>query len=217
MRPGEVVNAPELRQELVELPSLDAVAAAEKTLAAFLLSLRFVVGAGADGVARPFQLVDVLEEWPDDDKPLDPLPCATITSGSVQDGEAGFTPEILDETAGAFGGTDTVLWKTGELSIRFQVDFWAASRPEREAIAGGIKVAFSPNEIGGVWVAGVPEYYGRMVRFTILDTKRFDDGESISAHERRLEVHVLADIDEVQLRRAVPLQPKFLPVENPPG
>ncbi len=191
------------RFPLAAVGSLDPVKAAALALKAYLECAVFVVG---DPPTR-FKLKAVRPEWPENFQELE-YPAAAITEAVVTQDAHNMAPTALEETLDVFG-RGTVLWKTAELPIDFQVDFWLTNKPEREAVAAALQELFSPTELRyGIMVQGPREYFDRTVRFTLQDQERVDTSDTVFARERQLRATVHADIDVVQLRRVVPLLPK---------
>lgn len=191
------------RMPLAEEPPVDAARAAGLTLKAYLEQAVFCI-PGSPPVR--FKLEAVRAEWPEDFTELR-YPAAGMTYPTVERGAHALTPTMLEESFGQFG-RNTVLWKTAELSIRIQLDFWCSNKPERVAIAAALPALFSPTEDRvGIIVAAGPGYYDREVRFTLLEAERVDTADTVERRDRQLRTLILADIDEVHLRRVVPLQP----------
>lgn len=179
----------------------DAMALA---LQAYLLRPKFVV-AGEHGEDREFQLNSVETEWPESFQDLD-YPAAAITSGA-ETAQSG-PPIPLEETWGRFCA-DTVLWKTGELQVEFQVDFWCANTPDRQAVAARLPDLFNPTEErSGVLLEGPESYFGQPIRFTWLGGSRVDNAGSVEVRDREYRARILGDITVVQLRRAVEFLPR---------
>lgn len=189
------------RFPLAAVASLDPVKAAALALKAYLECAVFVVG---DPPTR-FRLKTVTPEWPENFKELD-YPAAAITEAVVTQDAHSMAPTALEETLDVFK-RGTVLWKTAELPIDFQVDFWLTNKPEREAVAAALQELFAPTEGRyGIMVQGPHEYFNQTVRFTLQDQQRIDTSDTVFARERELRVTVHADIDVVQLRWVVPLK-----------
>lgn len=199
------------RFELARVNVLDERAAAAQTLKAFLGCLEFTIAAGDDGLVNVFTLSEVFEEWPDPNVEL-PTPCASIiVPGNPGHAEHNFVPSALDETWGKFG-PGTVLWKTGEVEIDFQVDVWLETAAARTAVAARLPSAFNPYErAGGVILQGPLAYFSWPLRFTLMALRRFDSEETTEARERRIMATIRADVPTLQLRKGVELVPQILP------
>ena len=192
------------RMPLACMAEIDARNAAAEALQAYLRAAVFQI----PGVppAR-FRLKEVRTEWPEDFTKLE-FPAAGITTPVVLHDAHNLSPTALEETHGVFG-RDTVLWKTAELAIQFQVDFWCTNKPERTAIMAALPALFSPGEGRyGVIVQGPSNYYGRTVRLTLANHERVDSSETVHSRDRQLRTLIVADIDEVHLRRVSLLQPQ---------
>lgn len=179
-------------------PVMDAAKASSEILAAYLR--RLVWYAEGPGGAQPFRFEEVFPSWPSDDVVLR-WPSASVDIAAVFPYEAhDFRPTALEETLGCFGA-ETVLWKTGELVGDYQVDAWCTSEVEREAVAGGMERAFSPTESrSGVLLSGVPEYFERPLRATLMSVQRLDTSDDAFGRVRRLRARIRGEIDAVHLR-----------------
>lgn len=193
------------RAPLAAMNKLDPSDAAALTLKAYLEAAVFLVAGSPD---TRFQLKRVVIGWPENFQELE-YPSASITSPAVQEDAHAFTPTPLEETLDVYGPA-TVLWKTAEQAIQFQVDFWTTNRLERRGISAQIHELFSPTDTRyGVMLQGPPEYWCLPIRFTLVSHERQDGGDEVQARQRRLRAVVLADVDVVQLRKAVRLEPVF--------
>jgi hypothetical protein len=200
------------RFELVRRNTLDPRNAAAMALAAYLERVVFVVGAGDDGQPREFQLNEVRREWPESFDGLN-YPLATITSAAEPLMAHNFAPTMLEETANVFC-PNSVLWKTDELAVEFQIDFWTTNKPEREAIAARLADVFSPTERrAGILIQGPVAYFSQPIRCTLLAGERVDNPASAYNRDREYRARVLADVDVVHLRKVVELNPILVPVE----
>lgn len=200
VRVGAVLS-PVVYQATIKRPSVDSRSAMSEALAAFLTCATFTLW-GKDAPDETFALRAVLRQWPEPSVPLD-TPCASITDLGPAAYEAhSLVPTPLEDTIDAFG-PGTVLWKTAECAVTFQLDLWAPDEPTREALAAALPALFSPGEDQyGVVVQGPETFFGRPVRLTLLDSQRMDNAFSIYPRERRLMVRVRAEVDEVHLRCA---------------
>jgi len=201
---------------LARVAAKSATLAAAEALKAYLAGIDFVVGAGKDGLAVPFHLEAVALEWPDAEalKTLQ-YPSAAITTATVPHGSHAFAPTPLEDTIDVHG-KGTVLWKTDELQIDFQVDFWCTDRPMREGIDAALPALFNLGEgRSGIMVQGPKEYFCQAVRLTLIEHEVVDEPESVFDGSRRLRALVRADIDNVHLRKAVPFEPHIQPVDPP--
>lgn len=198
---GELLQA-ETATKVVQWNTMDPRNAAAKALGAYLSRVMFVVNGTTP---KQFQLRRVHEEWPESFEKLE-YPCAAITS-STEPREHTFQPFPLEETWNKFC-PDSVLWKTAELAMDMQVDFWLTNKPEREAVAARLDDAFNPTEIrSGVLLAGPAEYWRLPVRVTLIDGTRVDNGPSAQNRDREYRARFRVEVDVVSLRTAVELTP----------
>lgn len=185
-----------------------------ETLREYLLTMRFRVWGGGQAADTEITLNDVFPEWPDASSAL-PYPCASVIEQTDTFYEAhNFAPTALESTLGMFDcppGADppqTVLWKVAEASVEFQVDFWASSLPDRQAIEAELGHLFNPGqERSGVLLGGHPRFYNRPVRATLLSHRRVDVEASVYPNERRLQCVIRCEADIVHLRAATLLSP----------
>lgn len=201
------------RWPLAEMGKQDAEAAAAETLAAYLRCAVFLVPGTPD---VRFRLNQVLTEWPEDFSKLD-QPAASLTRQVTIYGAHSLTPTALEDTTDCYGA-GTVLWKLAELQVDFQLDFWLTNKPERSAILAALPSLFNPTEVrAGVMLQGSPSYYDRSVRCTLKDHQRVDSSNTVFTRDRELRAGVLADIDVVELRRYVRLEPRLFIDGEPAG
>lgn len=181
-------------------------------LGEYLRCAEFLLGGGQD-VDTPFRLREVLYEWPE------PKTQMTYPSVSITDREdipvsaSSFVPVPLEDTWDQFGA-GTVLWKLGEMTATFQVDFWSDNKPTREAIAAQLPSLFAPGEDATrVVLRGTPRYWQRPVRASLVSWRRMDEVSTVYVRERRLMAVVRLDVDVVDLRCAVPFEPSVVLAE----
>lgn len=202
---------------LEALGAIDARKAMAETLMAFLgrADFRRAGGTAADDF---FNLKRVWSTWPDPRQGDLEYPSASLSDPlSTTYGEHALTPTPLEDTVDVFCA-GTVLWKTAEANLDFQVDFWANDEPTRQAIAARLPSLFNPYEDrAGVILSGHPQYFFRRVRATLLnEPRRVDVEAAVYEGERRLLTLVRCDIDVVQLRTAVELNPVMKPTDGLP-
>lgn len=196
------------RFPLGPLPCIDSRTAAAQTLAAYLGNVIFLI-AGGQAEDREFRLNEIFPNWPEPEVEL-PYPCASIDDGVAPYEAHNFTPTMLENTYNCFG-QGMVLWKTGELVVDFQVDYWTTDEAQRQAISAALPRIFNLTETrSGVLLAGHPDYFHRAVRCTLMDTDRIDTEDSTYDRERRLRTVVRAEIDEVHLRQVTQLRPDVI-------
>lgn len=200
---------------LAALGTLDPRNAMSEVLSAYLRCAKFRRGGGTVG-DKVFGLERVYPWWPDPKRGIE-YPSASITEDAPIPYEPqNFVPVPLERTWDAIEA-DTVLWKTGEAVADFTLDFWTVDDPTREAIAARIPSLFNPGEgYVGVRLAGDPRYFRAPVRATLVGSQRVDTPDSVFGRERNLACTVRCEIDVLQLRCAVPLDPRVrLTVEQP--
>ncbi len=206
---GDLLQADlgEHRLQLQEPPRAGARTAAANTLAAYLGRLPWEVPS-SEGECVTFRLNKVLTNWPVGGVKLD-YPSASIDEGIVVYTEHSLVPTPLECTYNVFQD-NTMLWKSSELGIEFQVDFFANDEPTRDAIEAGLPRAFSPTEVrAGVLLAGDACYFKRPVRATLISHQRFDGSADTYSRERRIRATIRADIDVVHLRRVNTLRVEY--------
>lgn len=196
------------RFPLGPLPTIDSRNAAAETLAAYLGQVVFLI-CGKEAEDTEFRLNEVLPNWPEPEVALN-YPAASIDDGVTPFEGHSLVPTMLEDTYNCFG-QGMVLWKTGELVIDFQVDFWTTDEAQRQAIAASLPRLFNLTETrAGIMLAGHPDYYHRAVRCTLVDVDRIDTSETAYDRERRLRTVVRAEIDEVHLRQVTQLRPNVI-------
>ncbi len=213
---GDIIGSTGRIPELAFINTIGPELAASKTLKAYLEKATFHVRAEGAPYTT-FKLNPISEEWPRPDQDLKYPTASIIEAGTTGQSPHNLTPTPLEETLGLFDcfvgdpnqdPPKTVLWKESELSSTFQVDFWTATQPEREAIEGALSQLFSPSEDrSGVLLRGPEEYFDREVRFTLMSTKRDDTGATAYPNEWRLRCSIQVESDIVSLRKAILIQP----------
>ena len=194
---------------LAAIGTLDPRNAMSEVLAAYLRCAVFKRGGGIVN-DKPFALERVLPEWPDPSRAMEYPSASIIDNARIPYEEHSLTPTALEETWNVFEPC-TALWKTSEAVSTFQVDFWTTDAPTREAIAARLPSLFNPGEArAGVVLSGDPRYFRRPVRATLLDHQRMDTEKTVFEHERRLMTAIRCEVDVVQLRKAVDLEPQVL-------
>lgn len=188
-------------------PATDTRSAASRILAAYLGRLEFVVQGEP---VRRFRLNEVREQWPSAEVELI-YPAASIVAPSDHHVAHSLTPTPIECSWDREAGT--MLWKTGDVSVSFQVDFWCTTEPDREAIAARLPAALSPGEGRyGVILSGVPDYWDLPARATLEAIRRIDTGDTVPVRERRLMAKIRVDLDVVHLRSVRPLEPAWSPI-----
>lgn len=193
------------RMPLAAMNAIDPGDAAANTLKAYLEAAVFCVAGTPE---TRFRLKRAGIGWPENFEELE-HPSASITAPVVVEDPHSLTPTALEETLDRYC-PGTVLWKTAEHAISFQVDFWCTDQPEQRAISAALAELFNPTEErAGVFLQGPENYWCLPIRFTLVSRQRQNSDASVQARSRRLTVMVLADVDVVQLRKAARLQPRF--------
>jgi hypothetical protein len=185
----------------------DPRGAAARAIRGFLEGQTFCVSGYGEAEDVPFKLAAVQLEWPDHHR-IVTYPIASVVERPGALSGHGFAPTPLEETFNEFGD-GTVLWKTAELTVEFQVDFWTNDNPTREAIAALLPVIFAPNEgQTSISVFAPPEYFSRVVRLLLLEQERFDDSEGAFSRIKRLRTTISASVEAVHLRHVTDVAPE---------
>ena len=208
------MNAPPVGQ-LIE-PNLYDVAAvspqdprnaAARAIRGFLEGLTFTLSGVCKTSDKPFKLQRVTIEWPDLHRSVVYPTASIVERPGVYEGH-NFSPTPIEETFNLYA-PNTVLWKTAELAVDFQVDYWTSDNPTREAIAALLPVVFSPLENqSSIAVYSAPEYFSRPVRLLLKEQERIDNSEDAFSRIKRLSTVVTATIEAVHLRRVAEVQPE---------
>lgn len=189
--------------------AVDAEQATALVLQAYLKGLEFIqTGRGGETpvAAKKFAFRQVFEEWPDPNTDL-PYPCASIESAVGVYERASLTPDALPETFGRYDGAKgtarTALWKLAELVCEYQIDVFANSVGDREAMIARMPGAFAPGEdTDRVLLTGTPLYWCLPVRARLLEHARVDEQDPLYANEWRARFKVRTTIEVVELRCA---------------
>lgn len=204
--PAGTVLVPEHQPRVVHVPDTGPSDAVKNTLSAYLKKVEFRIDGGDDADTK-FHLNEVFDEWPSQDAL--PYPCASIVSeaDAVHDAHS-FVPTPLEETFEEFA-PETVLWKTAELVVPYQLDFWTNNPATRNAIEAALSSTFNVGEDrSGVMLSGDPGYFYRPVRVTLLSSRRIDTESTVYANERRLMCRLQCEVDVVELRYGRLLAPQ---------
>lgn len=192
---------------LAAIGTLDPRNAMAEVLATFLRCAKFRRGGGKVG-ATEFGLERVEPWWPDPKRAIEYPSASIVEIDEIPYETHALTPTPLENTWDAID-PDTVLWKTGEAVVSFQLDLWCTDDPTREAMLARLPSLFNPGEgYSGVWLDGDPRYFGAPVRATLITHQRIDTEDTVYGRERRALCVVRCEIDVLQLRCAVPLDPR---------
>lgn len=210
---GDLIQSAPIFNPVVVANRLGPRKAMAQALAAYLESVWWYVDSGDDVDPRDprFKLNPIATQWPSSDARLAYPTASIVEIGQTQQTAHNFVPSPLEETWGQFDSLighhgepkRTVLWKEAEAVTSFQVDFWADTEADRQAIEAGVAAVFSPGEDRyGILIEGPELYYSRPMRFA-LEGHRYDDTrETAYAEERRLRCTVSGECDIVSLRMA---------------
>ena len=202
---GTVLN--ETVYETAAVSSLDPRNAAARAIRAYLEQLVFTIAGKCKAEDVSFRLETVDMEWPDHHDGTQ-YPCASIIETPGQFAAHNLVPTPIEETYNQFM-PGTVLWKTSELTIDFQVDFWTTNNPQRQAIAARLPAAFCPSEEqSDVLLSSGPEYFGRPVRCMMVTGERRDNSDDSFRRVKRFRCTISADIESVHLRYINQLTPQ---------
>jgi len=215
---GDVISQQSMMMGVARANRVDPSLAATKALAAYLLKAEFFIDGGS-AKDTSFFLTSVKEEWPSPTEDLNYPTASIIESGEATFDAHNLAPTPIEETIGVFDALvcdqdwpipKSVLWKEGEISTTFQVDFFASSKPQRQAIYSRLGQLFNPSEErAGVLLEGPVDYFSLPARFTLLSAKRDDSRATAYSNEWRVRCSVQCEIDIVSLRRAVLMQPSM--------
>lgn len=186
----------------------DARSAGAVALAAYLRQAVFI-RYGNDLVPDVlFKLCHVFYEWPDPQQELQYPSASIIDNGAVMMLGHNFTPTPLEDTWNVHAPR-SMLWKLADISYLMQVDFWLQTPADREAVAAALPGLFAPGEgQSNVYLQGSDKYFGLPVRVALESYQRMDTPQAIWEQEHRLMAQVRVDVDVVELRCAVELQPE---------
>ena len=192
--------------EVAGISSQDPRNAAARAIRGFLEAQTFVLSGVCKAQDVPFKLRRVNIEWPDDRETTE-YPSASIVERPGDFQGHNLSPTIIEETYNQFA-PDTVLWKTAEVVVDFQVDYWANDNPTREAMAALLPVIFAPFEAqSSIQVYSPPAYFSRPVRLLLKEVQRVDNSEDAFSRIKRLTTVVTATIEAVHLRKVNQVTP----------
>lgn len=207
-QPLQVVEGRDTMAQILPV-TLGPRAAAAAILRAYLECADFTVWGG-EAPNVTFRFNAVRSTWATPNETMD-YPVASIIEMEVETPGANLVPFPVEESWNLHC-PGTVLWKTGEAQIRYQLDAWLNTEAHREAVEARILPLFNPGEgRSGVLLSGHSRYYCAPLRATVTGYELINDEGTSFNRERRLRVLIRGEIDELQLRRAVDLTPIFLP------
>ena len=184
------------------LPNVSPRLAIARALARYLETLVFTRSGPPDVL---FKLKRVWDEWPDAETRID-YPSASVLPGTAEYDDSLLTPSFVEGTFGQFA-PGTALVQQAELTERIQLDIWASSREEREAIVAGIESALNPREDAYGLDLPMPDYYEREASY-VLHGVQFIDDEGSARNERRAVMHIDAIAPVVALRHTSLMLPR---------
>jgi len=154
-----------------------------------------------------FTLKRVYAEWPDAEDNID-FPSVSILAGESLYDDSLLTPGFVEGTHGVFA-PGTALVQLAELTERIQLDVWAATPEEREAVVAGLESALNPRD--GAYGLDLPleDYYNRMASY-LLHGVEFIDGEESATNVRRAIIRIDAIAPVVALRHVALMQPQIV-------
>ena len=187
------------KKEYQPLPSLDIRTIALRKFAEFLSLLKFQRAGDSPGNTIEFQIPieQIYIEQPDN---LDELKFPSIgflPGRGVSEPMGLGPPEPLDDTLHVFG-RDTILLQPGEYNEEFTIEVWGTKKAERRALIAGISSALRYSQVSYPIRIEIPEYYNRVVEFTLEGNEHIDDGDIVRGR-RRGHLFVTMRLPEVQL------------------
>lgn len=166
------------------------------------IDLEALVRSGATQTrASVHKLERVFLDWPDTQKESMPVGSALITSPERSAYESsGHTARLLEETADRFR-PNTMLRYLGEQTVQLMLIFWCAHKDQRRGLNAKVAqllAAERHTDSAGRRVI-VPEYFSRVIRYTLLDDERPDSAETGRANEWILSFSIQAEVQHVEL------------------
>jgi hypothetical protein len=147
-------------------------------------------------------LTRVFLDWPRSEQESMPAQTALITS--VEDAvfePSGRGARILEETADRFYPETLLRYLGHDQIIPLRLIFWTAHKDQRrglEARVAQLLAAERHDDKCGRRII-LPEYFSRVIRYTIQSTSRPDAEEGARGNEWVLDVSVLAEVPHVEL------------------
>ena len=155
----------------------------------------------------PFRLKQVYPYFPNAERDLE-FPSASVVEALTTYEAGDLVPRPIESTWHQFG-KDTVLWRTADAIIDFQVDFWTNEDAHRQAILAQLPWLLAPGEgEAGVLLEAPKEYFSTTARFSLDTSARPDEGtDAVLQLNRRARVVVRCEIEVLHLRGVAALNP----------
>lgn len=166
------------------------------------IDLKALMGGEARTSVTPHKLKRVFFEWPDSQKESMPAQSALIMveDRASYENPSGFTSRLDEDTADRFG-KGTMLRYLGEVQVSLLLVFKCVHKDQRrglEAKIGQLLAAERHGDSAGRRIV-LPEYFSRMIRYTLVDTERPDDATAALGNDWKLGVTVAAEVPHVEL------------------
>jgi hypothetical protein len=100
----------------------------------------------------------------------------------------------------------TCLITFGEYVESFTIESWSGHDAQRTAMIAGITTAVRMGEWSNALFLALPDYYGVVARFTLVDSEHIDDPDVVRGRVRG-HVYMLLEVPEVQLVDAETFKP----------
>lgn len=189
------------------LPDLDGREHALRRLRQFVAALVFRRRGRVPGQFVEFQIAETsfhLYE-PDDIRTIQ-MPAIGVIGAEEVNEPFGLGPNEPDEeTYGEFA-PGTVVVSIGENVERVVLEVWARKHAERRAIVAGLKrVMRATDDATRSLRLSLPDYFGAVAQFTLIDARPVDDNAPQS--RRRALLTVEMRVPELMLVDAVPFKP----------
>jgi len=189
------------------LPSHDARSYALAKFGDFLAALEWSRPGDLGKPDVPYRIAreDIYEEQPDDPAQLNFPSIAFLPARGMHDQYNLGPSDIIDESRDQYG-KGTVLLLQGEYIEQFMVEVWGSHIAERRSILAGIQAVMRMNERSNALQLLLPEYFGRVASFSLMDSQNIDDPDVVRGR-RRGQIAVELRVPEVVLVDAVTMRP----------
>ena len=186
---------------VIPLPDIDARTFALRALARWVSSLRYMRTMARGQPAQEFAIEPdrVFVEMPDNVEVLD-FPAVAFLPARGQYLTRGLGgADIVEGTAG-LGGPGSALIIPYDYQETFTIEGWGSKISERRSIVAAIEVAFGTYQGTTDLRLVLPDYYGLVAEFSLMERENLDDLE-VARGRRRVHLYVQMLVPVVRLAR----------------
>lgn len=148
---------------------------------------------------------DIYPDQPDDPASMNFPSLAFLPARGMHDQYTLGPSDLIEESFGMYG-KNTVLLRQGEYIELFLVEAWGSHVSDRRSILAGIQAVMRMNQRSNALQLSLPNYYGRVASFSLVDSQYIDDPDVVRGR-RRGQVAIELRVPEVMLVDAITMRP----------